>query len=114
MAAQDDQLIRVHAEWNGWRNAEVRLRDLEHIHWSQPGPAPHPIVHGYVSCTKVVGGGIPHDCDQTAGPHRLLVCVLKKHALPTTFAELARRADLAVSVPPQAQLSSSRAAAAHR
>jgi hypothetical protein len=92
MSAHDDMLIRVHGEWKGWRTAEVRFRDLLAVHWFQPNQAPHPLVHGYVSCTQLVTGEIPHHCSRTA-PHRLLVCVLKSHTLPAAFAELARRAD---------------------
>jgi hypothetical protein len=92
MSAHDDMLILVHDEWKGWRTAEVRLRDLLDVHWFQPNQAPHPLVHGYVSCTQFVTGEIPHRCSGTA-PHRLLVCVLKSRTVPTTFAELARRAD---------------------
>ena len=93
MSAHDDMLIRVLSEWKGWRSAEVRLRDLQNVHWVQPNHAPHPLVHGYTFCTNIVTGEIPHNCDRTAPPHRLLVCVLRAHNLPTAFAELARRAD---------------------
>jgi hypothetical protein len=92
MSAHDDMLIRVHGEWKGWRTAEVRFDDLIDVHWFQPNQAPHPLVHGYIFCTQIVTGEIPHACGRTA-PHRLLVCVLRSHTLPTAFAELARRAD---------------------
>ena len=92
MSAHDDMLIRVHGEWKGWQTAEIRFGDLVGVHWFQPNQAPHPLVHGYVSCTQFVTGEIPHHCSRTA-PHRLLVCVLKSHTLPTAFGELTRRAD---------------------
>ena len=92
MSAHDDMLIRVHGEWKGWRTAEVRFRDLQEVHWFQPNQAPLPLIHGYISCTEIVTGEIPHACGRTA-PHRLLVCVLRSHTLPTAFAELARCAD---------------------
>ena len=82
MQAEDRTLIRVQTEWNGWRSAEVRLNDLHDVHWFQPDRAPRPMIHGYISCASIVDGDIPHDCELTAGPHRLLVC----------YAELARRA----------------------
>lgn len=41
MRPYDDMLIRVHSEWNGWRNAEVRLGDLREAYWFQPNRAPH-------------------------------------------------------------------------
>jgi hypothetical protein len=97
MPAHDDMLIRVQSEWKGWRIAEVRLGDLQAVHWCQPSQAPHPLVHGYILCTDIVTGDIPHDCDRTAAPHRLRVCVLKRHSLPAAFAELVRRADHAVA-----------------
>jgi hypothetical protein len=93
MQAEDATLIRIQTEWNGWRSAQVRLNDLHDVHWFQPDRAPRPLVHGYVSCASIVDGDIPHDCRPTGGPHRLLVCVLKRHATPGAYAELARRAD---------------------
>jgi hypothetical protein len=105
MPAPDDLLIRVQSEWNGWRHAEVHLRDLQDVHWFQPGPAPRPLVHAYIACTNVVAGEIPHDCDRTAAPHRLLVCVLKKHTLPSAFEELVRCADDVCALPAAAAVS---------
>jgi hypothetical protein len=93
MRAYDDMLIRVHSEWNGWRNAEVRLGDLGEVYWIRPNRAPQAIVHGYISCSNIVTGDIPHDCDRRSASHRLLVCILKRHAIPAVYAELARRAD---------------------
>jgi hypothetical protein len=46
-----------------------------------------------VRCTDIVSGDIPHDCDERTLPHRLLVCVLKRHALPTAYMDLAGQAD---------------------
>lgn len=96
----DETRIRVHREWNGCRTAEVRLGDLQQVHWFQPPGAPRPLVHGYVSCTSIVSGDIPHECNRTDAPHRLLVCVLKKHTLPPAHIELAQRADAHRMSPP--------------
>ena len=93
MQADDETLIRVQQGWDGWHSAEVRFGDLRDVHWFQPDRAPHALVHAYVSCTTVVTGDIPHKCDPETAPHRLLVCILKKHALPSIYAEIARRAD---------------------
>ena len=93
MRASDDMLIRVQSEWDGWRNAEVRLGDLRGVHWFQPTRAPHALVHGYIACSDIVIGDIPHDCDRRSVPHRLLVCILKRHTIATVYTELARRAD---------------------
>jgi hypothetical protein len=92
----DDTLIRVHCTWNGCRTAEVRLGDLQQLHWFQPQGAPRPILHGSIQCTSIVTGDIPHGCNLDA-VHRLLVCVLKRHALPLPYSELARRADARTS-----------------
>lgn len=93
MEPQNELLIRVHREWHGWRSAEVRFSDLRDIHWSQPVGAPHSLIHAYVSCTDLVTGDIPHDCDGRSTPHRMLVCVLKRHAIPSAYAALVRDAD---------------------
>jgi hypothetical protein len=93
MPRLDEMLIRVQSEWDGWRSAELRLGDLQDVHWLQPAEAPHPLVHAYIVCSRIVTGDIPHDCDRTASPHRLLVCILKRHTIPTVYTELARRAD---------------------
>ncbi len=93
MEPTHETLIRVLAEWNGWKSAEVRLDDLEDVHWRQPNGAPHTLVHAYVHCTQVVSGDLPHDCNRWSLPHRLRVCVLKRHTIGTAYAELARRAD---------------------
>ncbi|MQA31467.1 MAG: hypothetical protein GEU82_16805 [Luteitalea sp.] len=92
MQTADEMLVRVQREWDGWQTAEVRLADLQSIHWFQPLRAPRPLAHGYVSCAHITAGDIPHDCERTDGPHRLLVCVLKKHSTSSVYAEIARRA----------------------
>jgi hypothetical protein len=91
MDSRDDAVVRVHQEWDGWRSAEVRSSDLRDVHWFQPRRAPQRLVHGYVSCAKVAHD-LQHDCEGTPA-HRLRVCILKRHTVPTTYAELARRAD---------------------
>ena len=89
----DAMLIRVQSRWDDWRTAEVRFDDLHDVHWLQPTRAPHALVHGYVSCSNIVTGELPHRCDHPSAPHRLLVCILKKHTMPSVYAELARHAD---------------------
>ena len=93
MQADRDTPIFVQREWDGWRTAEVRLHDLEDIHWFQPSRAPRALAHGYISCASMAAGHLPHDCERSAGPHRLLICILKKHCSPSAYAEIARRAD---------------------
>jgi hypothetical protein len=86
-----DQLVVVQGEWNGWRTAVVHAVDLESPHWLQPAGAPRPLLHAYVPCTAIVSGEVAHDCG--SAPHRLHVCVLKKHTAPAMFETLARMAD---------------------
>jgi hypothetical protein len=92
MQAGDEALIRVHAEWDGWQSAEVRMRDLQDVHWLQPNDAPRRFVHAFISCSAIVSGDIGHRCETASAPHRLLVCVLKRHATAGAYDELVRRA----------------------
>jgi hypothetical protein len=91
MDVNDDMLIRIYDSWNGWQNAEVRLRSLRGIHWRQPAHAPHELLFGFVSCCDIVTGRIPHDCDEDSAPHDLLVCVLKRHVVASAYAVLQAR-----------------------
>ena len=93
MQTRHDTIICVQSEWDGWKTAEVRLQDLADIHWHQPGRAPRALLHGYIMCSDIIAGDLPHGCADTAGPHRLLVCVLKRHTAASSYAQLARRAD---------------------
>ncbi len=89
---RDDTLIRVQADWAAWQSAEVPIDDIQSLYWFRPGGAPQALLHGRVSCASIVGGDIPHDCNPATAPHRLLVCVLRRHALPSAYLELVRRA----------------------
>jgi hypothetical protein len=100
MSTTPARLIRVQIEWNGWRSAEVPLSELEDLHWFRPHDAPQRLLYGYVSCESLMNGTVPHDCDRVSGPHRLHVCVLKKHVVPSAYAEMARRADARREAPP--------------
>ena len=88
---RDEQVIRVQSHWNTWQTAEIRMDDLEDIHWFRPHGAPQHLLHGYVWCASIVDGDIPHKCSPFDAPHRLHVCVLKKHIVPSAYLELVRR-----------------------
>jgi hypothetical protein len=94
-AADRETLVVVQREWNGWRTAMVMLTDLEDVRWLQPNGAPRPLIHAYVSCSKLQSGDLQHDCDLMSAPQRLLVCVLKSHTAPYVFENLARLASKA-------------------
>lgn len=100
MRASDETLIRVHASWDAWQNAEVKRGSIRRVHWLQPDHAPHPLLYGFVSCGDLVTGRLPHACDGVSAPHELLVCVLKRHVVPSAYAELARCADAVVGFAP--------------
>jgi hypothetical protein len=103
MPVHDDLLVCVQREWNGWRTGQVRLHDLQDIHWFQPSGAPRRLAHGYIACTNIVAGALPHDCERASAPHRLLVCILKSHTGTSLYAEIARRADEQQMLPTQAR-----------
>ena len=88
---QASNLVLVQRDWNGWRKALTPLSALEDVHWRRPAGAPRPLVHAYVRCSDLMSGEVPHEChgDTT---HRLLVCVLRQHTLPSVFSELVTRA----------------------
>ena len=84
--------IRVHDRWDGWRTAEIRLKDIQEVHWFQPNGAPRPFLHGFVLCSDVVNGNLLHECRDDSRPHRLHVCILKSHAVTSAFVQLSRTA----------------------
>ncbi len=98
MSACDRTLVQVRPDWNAWQTAEVRVCDLHDIHWLRPLGAPRATVHGCISCADIVRGEIPHSCNRALGPHRLLVCVLKKDAPASMYLALAERANQCASV----------------
>lgn len=93
MQPMDDELISVQLAWDDWHTAMVPRSDLRDIHWHQPSRAPRPLLHGYVACSSIVSGNIPHDCQSQSAPHQLSVCILKKHILATVYSDLSRRAN---------------------
>src|SRR5688500_6763578 len=97
MTAIHGDLVRVQSGWKDWRSVEVPLRDVTDLHWLQPPGAPHALLHGYVPCTSIVSGEIPHRCDAQSAPHRLLVCALKRRTPAALYAAMARQADAARS-----------------
>lgn len=93
MGPYDDISLCLHADWKHCQSATTRFADLHDVHWHQPPGAPHAMVHGYVACTDIVTGHISHECDPMTAPHRLHVCVLKRHTITMVYAELVRVAD---------------------
>ena len=56
-------------------------------------PAYPALIHAFIWCAGQKVGGLQHDCDPQSAPHRVLVCVLKRHTIATIYAELVRLAD---------------------
>jgi hypothetical protein len=59
------------------------LRDIEGLHWTDVSGgvnarAPRALIHGYVWCNGMIDGELAHSCQHGEGPHRVLVCVVKK------------------------------------
>ena len=94
MSVTEETLIPVQREWNGWRLAEVRIKDLQDVHWFQPPGAPRALLHGYVSPSTVVSGDLVQPSGGAAAD-RLLVCVIKCHTAAPIYTALASRADQA-------------------
>jgi hypothetical protein len=93
MWRQDDATVLVHGSWSGWRSAEVRLADLDDVHWSHPPGAPHPLIHAFVPSARLPKGDLTPAGDPASMRRRLLVCVLKRHTVPAAYNILVRRAD---------------------
>jgi hypothetical protein len=72
------------------------------------------MIHAHVSCTEIASGELAHICDPMTAPHRILVCVLRSHNIPSAYAELARRADQANHASPPAHIANSSVLAASR
>jgi hypothetical protein len=96
MTVIEEALIPVQREWNGWRLAEVRFKDLQDVHWFQPPGAPRALLHGYVAPATVVSGDLVEPAAASPAPvDRLLVCVIKCHTAAPIYTALAARADQA-------------------
>jgi hypothetical protein len=79
----DEIIVTVRRQWNDWREARYRLRDIEGLHWTDVSGgvnarAPRALIHGYVWCNGMIDGELAHSCQHGEGPHRVLVCVVKK------------------------------------
>jgi hypothetical protein len=79
----DERIIEVRQEWNDWRIATYRLRDVSELRWAWRGGGskrrtPQPFVHGYVMCNAMIRGELAHMCPHGEPPHRLKVCLTKK------------------------------------
>jgi hypothetical protein len=95
----DEALVPVQREWSDWRVAQARMCDLEDVHWFQPPNAPRDLIHAYVRSETLVSGFLG-DAQANELPERILVCVIKRHTTPETYAaltDLAAKASVAAA-----------------
>ncbi len=83
-AAEAGPVVRVRRQWNDYRLAAYPLSEVEGLHWSDisggiQATAPRSFVHGYVWCDRMIAGELAHSCAHGRGPHRIKVCITKKH-----------------------------------
>ena len=91
--------LNIRRQWNSWRVGEVPLEAFDDPHWRSTSGgvgarSPRPFIHGYISCDSLTGGEIDHSCRHGAGPHRILVCVVKKDNEASIFATVRKMADM--------------------
>src|SRR6266542_6853238 len=89
--------VRVRRQWNDPRVATYRLQDIEGIHWDMTSggvqaPAPQPVLHGYVSCQRMLEGEVVHSGTHGDCPHKIKVCVVKIDNDPSVLATLCAKA----------------------
>jgi hypothetical protein len=85
-------VVVVQLDWRDWRRAFVPLAAIDGVHWRRVAGAPRPILHGYVPCSSVIAGTLQHTCTAADAPHRLHVCILKRHTVPSLYEAMCRRA----------------------
>lgn len=83
--SKDEPLFEVcvRRHWNDHRAAAIPADYIEGLHWDRVSGgihslAPQPFIHGYVSCERIEGSGIPHSCQHGSGPHSIKVCIVRK------------------------------------
>ena len=70
----------------------VPVEALDGIHWSWPAGAPQPILHARVAADRILVGSLPHACAGAPCRCAVAVCILRAHARPGLYDDLARRA----------------------
>ena len=77
----NEPIIEVRRQWNDYRLARYRLKDIDELHWSNYSSggfsAPGLFVHGYVRCDQMLSGKLSHSCQHGPPPHRLKVSMTK-------------------------------------
>ncbi len=73
--------VYIIRQFNDYRIAEIPFDGLSGIRWDiisggVNNIAPHPVVHAYVWCDKVIGD-IAHFCQHGPPPHSIKIVILK-------------------------------------
>ncbi len=94
----DAMIVKVRRQWNDWRIGSVPLGALRGFHWREfsrgvSTPSPRPILYARMWCDALVDGDIAHSCEYGAGPHEILVCIIKKDNVKSVIAEVQQRAE---------------------
>ena len=76
-------LVRVRRHWNCRRIGDVRLGDIDDLHWARTSGgtghrSPFVMMYGYVLCDRLVAGTLAHSCVHGEGAHRVKIVVVKK------------------------------------
>ena len=92
-----DNLITIRRHWNDWHLANVRVTDIDGLHFSQTSGgvmrrSPRPFLFGYISCDAIVDGEIAHSCRHGQGPHWIKICIVKKDNAKAVYDRLAAMA----------------------
>jgi hypothetical protein len=85
-------LVVVQLDWRDWHRAFVPMAAVEKLHWRRVPGAPRPMLHGSIWCSSIVAGILRHDCAPGDPPHRLQVCILKRHTIPSIYDAMSHQA----------------------
>ena len=78
-----ETIVRVRRHWNCRRIGDVRLGDVDDLHWARTSGgighrSPFVMMYGYILCDRLVAGTLAHSCVHGEGPHRIKIVVVKK------------------------------------
>jgi hypothetical protein len=94
-----DETVTVRRQWNDWRHATVRIKDIGGLHLSDTSGgvharSPRAFLHGYVLCDSFIDGEVAHSCRHGSGPHNIKVCIVQKDNTKQVYAALKAAASL--------------------
>jgi hypothetical protein len=82
-AEPESVLVNVRRGPADRRRADYRLSDISRMKWGYiSGGLQHRSqwhVYGFVMCDAMISGKVAHSCKHGPAPHRIKICVTKKH-----------------------------------